>query len=141
MKQNPKYWQSKEFKILLRLWDDKLAENGFEDAEESVKGSKWLKQRASNVYRQADATTIAAKENYFTLMQQHFAKERFRSPLHRAVMTHVINGEFPREIVKRLKAMGKHIDRHTVTFIRRRYENKWGIISWTPEKMDLVPTK
>jgi len=150
MDQKPKdtpYWATEEFKELSKEWDQKLENSGFKDEETTIDGERVLKQQASNVYRQADVITKEAKLKYYQQLSSAVQKDPPTDPIHKIIMTMTAEGATIKEIVKvlakkkyRLRAHGA-IDRHTVGFIRRRYEMKWGIKHWNPKQLNLTHIK
>ena len=154
-----KFWRTNEFKNLQSEWEEKLKESGFEDAEKEVGGDRVLKQRADYAYRSSADATREAKEEYFQLLsswvriETQFDGEKFFQlflplpgvdPLElkrtlspdRLIMEMTAQGKNIQEISRELKRRGmeKH-NRDTIRYIRRRYEDRWGIRRWTREQM------
>lgn len=154
-----KFWRSSEFKKLQSEWEEKLRQSGFEDAEKEVGGDRVLKQRADYAYRSSTTATIEAKEEYFQLLSswvrietQFDGESFFQLPLplpgvdplelkrnissDRLIMEMTAAGKNIQEISRELKRrrMEKH-NRDTIRYIRRRYEDRWGIRRWTREQM------
>ena len=127
-----KYYQTKEFLTLEKEWKDKLKESGFKDIEN---GQNQLKQRASNVYRQADEITREAKIHYFELLVAHVELNKFDNEIDKLVMTLKSQGKKIKEICEQLEKKGKKRYRRTVRLIIRRYETKWKIKLWPKEKL------
>jgi len=131
-----KFWQTKSFKQLNEAWGKKLKESGFKDAE---KNERFLKQKASYSYRRKYITEEMreAKRQYFGLINENIGKELgFHDDSDRFIMEKTGEGWKIREISEALKSAGmKKHNRDTIRYIRRRYENKWGIKNWTQNEM------
>ena len=127
--------QSKEFRELQDEWYQKLKDSGFQDIEKTVDEEQKLKQRSSNVYRQAPEVVRENKENYFTYLGQHIHDEGCDSPVDLHILSRRAEGAKYREIVEELKQMGTPRNRHSVRYIIRRYEKRWGIRYWKPEQL------
>lgn len=148
-----KFWRSSQFESLNQEWEKKLKESGFQDVEKKVGREKVLKQSSDYAYRRREATEIVrdAKLTYFTLLSQWISAEKeFFDPqltltfnpqfeiqnADRLIMERTAEGKTIREISRELKSLGMHkFNRDTIRYIRRRYENKWGIKNWKPEQM------
>lgn len=144
----PKFWKSKEFEAKQKEWDRKLEESGFSDAEISKDGERFLKVRTSEIMQRGrlfNAFTGISRESseeYFRILSQKISQEAaFEDELDRLIMERTAEGKTIKEISNELKKMlipgqtrNKH-DRNTIRYIRRRYENKWGIRIWTPFQM------
>ena len=144
MDESPKkYYETDDFKALEKEWEAKLKASEFEDAERTVNGERVLKQHAENVYRQADLLTRENKATYFTMIAQRTAREKFTNPVDKIVMTMLAEGKKIKEIVyflqehqHRRRSHGP-IHRRTVSYIIRRYEQKWGIKKWSTKQLNL----
>ncbi len=88
---------------------------------------------------------IESKRRYFELIAQFFSDERwFEDDSDRLIMQRTSEGWTIAEISKELRSLGKFkFNRDTIRYIRRRYENKWGVRHWKPEQMvsRKVPTR
>lgn len=142
-----KFWRTERFAELNKEWEEKLKEAGFEDAEEQVGGEKRLKQHSAYAYRRQECTQITreTKLSYFMLLAERVNSERkFDDESDRLIMTRTSEGWTIQEISTELKALGRRkFNRDTIRYIRRRYENRWGIRSWKSEQMvsRRVPTR
>lgn len=130
-----KFWNNKQFKDLANEWEKKLQESGFKDIEKKGK----LKQKANYAYRRSYITEEMreAKRNYLSLINNHCGSEtEFSDESDRFIMEKTGEGWTIREISSALKekSLRKH-NRDTIRYIRRRYENKWGIKNWTQSEM------
>lgn len=149
----PKFWKSREFKNLQKEWEEKLKTSGLEDAEKEVGGERVLRQSADYAFRRKETTEIVrdAKQEYFSLLSEWLHKEKnFEGEIKaqpvltglpcekvssdRLIMERTAEGKSIQEISRELKALGmeKH-NRDTIRYVRRRYENKWGIKCWKRE--------
>lgn len=144
-----KFWRSPQFVSLKEEWDKKLAATGFEDAEKEINGELALKRvslsegKWGGVYRHAHGLKgIHEKADYFRVLSQKFLQEeQFDDDLDRLIMERTMEGKSIKEISDELKGMlspgqtrSKH-NRDTIRYIRRRYENKWGIRIWSQFNM------
>jgi hypothetical protein len=132
----PKYWQTKGFKNLEAIWELKLAESGFNDAETTIKNNRVLKQNSSNCYRQAPQVVRENKERYFSMLTHCMEYMPPKDRVDRLVMHYLSLGSKIREICEMIRSVGGPNHRQTIRFIIRRYEQAWGIRSWAPEKLD-----
>jgi hypothetical protein len=133
----PKFWKSKEFEEAQRVWEAKLKESGFKDIEKRLPTG--TEQRALNP---ANRDRQEAEAEYYRLISLKVSEEElFENEMDRLIMERIAEGKKITEISAELKAKlppGKQRSRHnrrTIRYIRRRYENKWGIRSWKPEQM------
>lgn len=134
-----KFWERPEFKSLEREWNMRLLASGFEDAEKVVGGERQLKQSAEYAYRRAETVEIIreTKLAYFTLLAQRIADERcFEDASDRLIMELTAEGATIRAISQELKRLGMpKSNRDTIRYVRRRYEDRWGIRKWNPRDM------
>ena len=128
-----KFYHTIEFKELAREWDCRLRDSGFIDAEVLKSGKRVLKETADFVFRWArDELVKDSKLEYFRNITHSVCKTDFIDPLDLTVMTMRGDGFSINEI-----AECNSINRHTVTFIIRRYEHKWGLRFWTLKQRNL----
>ena len=130
-----KFWEDEGFKKIQNEWYKTLNKEGFEDAEKMVGGEMVLTQRASNAYRQADLLIRSSKEDYFDLLTRMVQDQPFDDEVDKLVMTRLSEGISIKEISKELEQLGKRSHRQTIRFIKRKYENRWGIKTWKKEQM------
>ncbi len=134
-----KFWRSSEFEALNKEWSQKLTEAGFEDCEKEIAGQRVLKQSADYAYRRKECTEIyrESKLTYFMLLAEHLTKEKnFDDESDRLIMSWTAEGWTIKEISRELRRLGKiKHNRDTIRYIRRRYENRWGIKNWKTEQM------
>lgn len=148
-----RFWKSKAFQELKEEWDEKLKETGFEDAEKEVDGKTVLKRSSyfiSSRGKSRDNMKEAERE-YCQLLEYLVSREEnFEDRLDKIIMERTAEGKSIREISDELKdqpkiklknKMGNKSDRNTIAYVRRRYENKWGIKYWKPEQMVSRKTK
>lgn len=128
-----RFWKSKQFKEQQDQWYRALREDGFDDIE-TEQGV--LKQQASNSYRQAEPSVRENKLLYHLLISEHVQTDKFESDRNKKIMEAVASGDTFVEIAERFK-----LNRHTVCFICRKYENRWGIKKWKPEQMKSQPKR
>lgn len=127
------FWKKTEFKEQQAAWYAVLKKSGFKDIEVGDQ----LKQRATNAYKQATRVERHAKQEYFLLLSQYFREKapEFDDSIDFFVMHRFALGRSNREICDALEALGHPRHRKTVMFIRRKYENRWGIRKWSPEQL------
>lgn len=144
-----KFWTSKEFKEKSQIWEKKLNESGFIDAEQGDFDRRILKESSMDPFIKKDEKnclkteiTEQAKYAYFQILSEWVHKERFfDDELDRLIMERTAEGKTIKEISAELKSLlmdGKKrskFNRDTIRYVRRRYENKWGIRAWKPEEM------
>lgn len=133
------YWQSESFKSLQAAWYERLAKDGFEDAEELVAGEMVLKQVAAHPYRTADELGITTKESYYRLLGQNVQQSNFQSDIDRLILTMFAEGAKMKKIGDALRTMGHRRCRNTICFTIRKYEMRWGLRSYTPKQLNRYP--
>jgi hypothetical protein len=119
-----KFWQTKKFKKLQNVWNEKLKASGFNDAESEYR----LKLPADHCY--CWARTKEERENklrYYVLLGQHFHAEEFQDAVDALVMERRAEGIKIKHISEELRQLGERCHRETIRYIIRRYEIKWGI--------------
>jgi hypothetical protein len=131
------FWRKKEFKKLSKIWNKKLAEVGFEDAEIELKEDRALKQRASNSYRQASQLERESRLEYYSLLGSLTNNTKFQDFIDKTVMMGHSEGKTIKEIVNDLEHWGISRDRKTVRYIIRRWQMRWGIKHWNLKQMNL----
>lgn len=150
-----KSWKSKEVEALEAEWEKKLKDSGFIDIEKEVNGERVLITPAMCLFERSGAKDIEmtevvadARRDYYLLLTQHAANEKaYEDNLDRLIMERTAEGRSIEEISKELKGLleeGKTKSKHSrwaIRFVRRRYENKWGIKTWSPEWMVSRPVK
>jgi hypothetical protein len=133
--QSKKYYQTDEFKELADEWEEILKEAGLPDIEKSVGKKRVLKQNSPNVYRQMDPVRREAKEQYFRELNRCLHAACFDCSVDRVVMVLKAEGAKIVEICVALEKLGMRRYRRTVRLIVRKYEDRWGIKSWSPEQL------
>lgn len=120
-----KFWKTKAFRELEKVWEERLKEAGFKDSEKINRSHRRLKQNASNCYRQAPEVLREAKLRYYELLGLNFYNETFENPVHKTVISMRKDGFKLKEISFYLKSNGKPNHRETIRKILRFYEAKW----------------
>lgn len=146
----PKFWTSRQFRELNHEWNIKLAATGFQDAEKEIAGERVLRQSSDYAYRRKETADVVRENKctYFMLLAQCIHTElNFEDNYDRLVMERTAEGRSIREISEELKSLlpegrqrGK-FNRRTIRYIRRRYEDRWGIKTWSQQQMGKVPTQ
>lgn len=138
------FWKTKQFKDLKDIWEKKLESSGFLDAEKDIGDERHLKQTSIATYRNNSSyeNEKDEKEDYFRILSQKFSEEQdFYDELDKKIMEMTVNGSSIREISDALRLDLKKdqrrskFNRVTIRFVRRRYENKWGMKVWKPTDM------
>lgn len=130
--------KKQDLKALQKEWDEILAATGFQDIERTIDGERALIQYASYPYRRAtDSNVRENKLSYYAQISSMIHDEKFPNEIERLIMTRIGDGAQIQEIVMEIRKSGQNIHRQTVRYIIRRYENKWGIKSWTQKQMYL----
>lgn len=144
-----KFWTSKAFKELNRDWDRRLANAGFEDAEEYGTSKRFLKEYSNDRFlrrgrggQEKTKLTVEASYRYFQAITEFVAKEEeFSDEFDKLIMERTGEGKKIREISEELKNLlpldrkRSKYDRNTIRYVRRRYEHKWGLKTWKAEQM------
>lgn len=149
-----KFWTSEKFKKLKHKWEEKLKKSGFEDVEKEINGHVTLKSysscesRYAGIYRFAPTVVREGKEDYYRILSQKVHLElNFEDESDKLIMEWTAEGRKVKDISEELKRLlpdGKQRSKHyrnTIRYVRRRYEDKWGIKSWTEEQMGLKKNK
>jgi len=138
------FWNCPKFKRQQDEWYQKLNEVGFNDIERIPNaygdGSCnvfWdLSKGVPSAYMGKHPTCRESMLDYYLLLSHGFDNEKnFATDLDRIVMAFFCDGMEPRQIVRELAKLGIKRHRKTMTFIRRRYEHKWGVRKWTRLQM------
>lgn len=120
------FWRKKSFKLLQHTWNKKLETHGFQDAEIELEGDRSLKQRATNSYRQADPLERETRLEYYLFLGHLAHNTIFPNELEKLVMVRHSEGKTYGEIGREI---GRH--RHSVEFIIKRWQTKWGVKRWS----------
>lgn len=132
-------FNSKSFKELEALWNERLVESGFKDVEKMKRnGERVLRQRSTNVYRQASQSVRMSREKYFQLIAENFYQTEFNREIDKTVMGLFAEGVSIKNIVLELKGQNISIHRQTIRFIIRRFEHIWGIKYWSAKERNLI---
>lgn len=107
---------------LTALWDLKLKESGFQDAEQWHKGQRVLKQRSSNAYRQAKPLEREMRPAYFSALFNAVGRSKTLLPWERKFLTEVASGRFAKHV-----ALELGVNRKRALKFLRDFEKKWGL--------------
>jgi histone acetyltransferase (RNA polymerase elongator complex component) len=124
-----KFWQTSKFKSLQKKWDDKLRSSGFQDAEKTIDGEKYLK--FDQEYTNADN-----RWEYFDQLEKKSLDAVYDSELERIILNRLIAGISQTQLIEDLyqegikPRTGKKFSRNTIRNILRKYVTRWGIRSW-----------
>lgn len=130
-------------KQLRAEWDRRLKESGFVDIEIEIDGERFIRSKSFNEgphqrkYGTQPEVVRDSKAEYFRLLLQCFSNElNFADDSDRLIMELTTDGKSITDISKQLRTnnMRKH-NRDTIRYIRRRYENRWGIKLWPQHQM------
>lgn len=124
-----KFYRTKKFQALEKIWEKKLSDSGFIDAEKCLKGTRVLRQRATNSYRAEGQTRRENKQRYFELLGIHYHEEEFPNARHEFIIRKRASGFKIKEICKELKKSKQPNHRETVRKVLRFYEAKWKIVT------------
>lgn len=145
MKKKP----SDEFLALQKEWYDKLKECGFNDIE-ILKGNQFeLKddpywKSLMKDWANASKTVIQeANANYYRIIDEWLSDPEtpFRSPFDRMIMQMHSEGRKKIEIFNALREARCPKSLATIRFIIRRYEEKWGLMTYAMNQMNRYPRK
>lgn len=131
------FWKTKQFRTLLKTWNQRLDETGFEDAEIELRHERALKQRASNSYRQASQLERETRLDYYLFLGKLVSEATFTNNLEKMVMHKHAEGSSIQEITRFIELNGISRDRKTIRHIIRRYQMRWGIRKWSLKQMKL----
>lgn len=147
-----KFWNNPRFEALNRKWNERLKDSGFKDAEKGTVEERRLKTAAMDPFykksrRGREALCISQLKMDTDLLYIEALLEGIRTEPHftdefdRLIMEKTAECRSIKEISDELKSLlpkgrqrSKH-NRHTIRYIRRRYEHKWGIRYWRPDQM------
>ena len=128
-----RFWKRAKFKDLNQEWYKKLKESGFDDHE-----NEHEELVNNNPHRSLEATHVVREcrlEYYLRLSQGVNDEQNFDNGIDYFIMAHFAEGMSNKEIVKELALLGHPRHRKTVMYIRRKYENRWGIRKWRPDQL------
>lgn len=136
----PKYWKSKRFEELNEEWNKKLKESGFKDIEKQAGSNTFIDYQY--VYKHCRGVAKEIRTQYFLSLSHCVQEEKsFEDHLDQLIMERTAEGVSIKEISDELRnkpmdgrLRSKH-NRNTIRYVRRRYENKWGLRIWKPEQM------
>lgn len=131
------FWRTKNFKFLSKTWSQKLEQSGFVDCEIDLKEGRVLRQRATNVYRQASESERESRLEYYSFLGYLAHNTLFPNDLEKLVMIRHSEGATIKEIVIEINKLGIFRDRKTIRFIIRRWQTKWGVKNWSLREMNL----
>jgi hypothetical protein len=120
------FWRKKSFRVLSQEWNKKLECSGFTDVEVELKGDRALKQRATNCYRQANSLERETRLEYYLFLGHLAHNTIFPNDLEKLVMIRYSEGKTYGEIAIEVK---RH--RHSIEFIVKRWQTKWGVKRWS----------
>lgn len=124
----PKFWQTNEFKRIEKEWYEKLKEEKFQDAEQTINGKALLKQQSSNCYRGKSKIERENKLRYYELLGHFFSEEKeFQDWVESYIMQRRSDGVKIIHISKELEWANERCYRGTIRKIIQKYERKWGI--------------
>ena len=131
------FWRTKKFKTLIVVWNKKLEESGFNDAEIELKGDRALKQRATNSYRQASELERESRLEYYSFLGYLAHNTNFIDEVEKLIMIRHSEGAEDKEIVEELKNIGVSRHRQTVSYVIKRWQVKWGVKNWSLRQRNL----
>lgn len=124
-----KFYQGTKFLQLHKEWRQRLHADGFVDIE---RDDNTLKQWAKNYSRGSRKIIIESKQEYYQRITHHCHESPPKNQIHLEIMT--MRGD----AIKILQIAAKlSLNRHTITFIIRRYEHLWGIRYWSAKQRNL----
>lgn len=129
------FWRSRSFKALNNIWNKKLHDADFIDAEVDIKGDRSLRQRADNSYRQASEFERDSKLEYFSLAGHLAHNTKFPNEVEEFIMIKHSEGAQIKEIVDELRVrgvwakVGYESHRKTARAIIKEWKYRWGILT------------
>lgn len=134
------YWTTQHFKALQKAWYDKLKAQGFDDAEVLVKDELYLKQPSNAEFtrqmQRLDELTRQSREDYYRVVSQLVQQTAFKSSIDAIIMTCHASGMRIVRIREEIAKTGHSRTRHAIRFRIRVFEMKWGLRSYTPQKLN-----
>jgi hypothetical protein len=129
------FWRKKSFKVLLTTWNKKLEKSGFKDAEaeSKFKDERTLRQRAARkCFSRADDFERETTLEYYCFLGHLAHNTIFPNELEKIIMIRHSEGATYKEIAQEI---GRH--RHSVEFIIKRWQTKWGVKRWSLQAQGL----
>lgn len=128
----------KERLRLQKVWYEKLAEAGYEDIEHFVADRLVLKKSVMYPFKHTDFERMTIQQEYFRLLGIKVNDEEtyFKSEVDRYILTRHAEGTKSKTIELELKGRGTPRHRHSIRFIIRRYEFRWGIKSYSERELN-----
>lgn len=130
------YWKNQTFKELQDEWYQRLKDDGFDDAEESVGEEMRLKQNAEHAFAWVDEVEFVATEAYFNFVSQMVQVTPFRNDVDRIILESHAAGKKIKHICAELASIGKKRHRASIRYRIRVYEMKWGIRKYTRKQLN-----
>lgn len=129
------FWRESKFKDLKIRWYKALEEDGFEDIETL---DEELKQPCKNGYQRFSGKSKDLREiklEYYLRLGHALQEQGCDHDIDTLIMQRTSEGFSVKEICEELKTIKSSRNRNTIRWIRRKYENRWGIRKWKPEQM------
>lgn len=128
----------KELLELQKYWYEKLEEVGYADIEHFVGTKLVLKKSVMYPFKHTDFERMTIQEEYFRLLGLKVNDEEtyFKSEVDRYILTRHAEGAKSKTIELELKGRGTPRHRHSIRFIIRRYEFRWGIKSYNERELN-----
>lgn len=127
------YWKTPKFEETKTYWYSVLAKNGFVDAENT---KDLLKEFSFYRGTRCPIALLYIKPIYYELLRDCLLNNPVDSDLDHLILSLKAQGKFIVSICEHLKALGFNRNRHTIGYIIRRYEHRWGIKKWTEKELN-----
>lgn len=118
------------FKDLLKDWNQKLAETGFRDIEETRHGELTLKKSGTEGrFRSMDTQLVQARAKYYEIIGQRIVETQFDSDQEKRICALYFEGYNQAEIRRQLGEVGKKglLHRETIFKYLTKYLKRWGL--------------
>lgn len=129
------YWKTPNFKELQKAWYERLAGEGFRDAEKIIGDELELQQSAAHPCRHYSQLRKQIKEAYYNLLSQYVEMAEFKTETDKLILTWYAEGMRIKCIREELHKIGRSKDRGTIRFTIRKYEVAWGMRSYLPNQI------
>lgn len=130
------FWRSPTFKALQKDWYQRLANEGFEDAEELIGEEMTLRQSAAHPLRHSSELGIITKEAYYRFLGQNIQEFTFSSEVDKIILTLFAEGAKIRKIGEELAKVGEARCRGTIRYTIRKYEMVWGLRAYSLKQLN-----
>lgn len=114
-----------DFKKLLKLWDEKLKDSGFQDIEQTKNGQRILKKSGTETrFQRSHETVREARVNYYVLLSDKISQTNFKHEIDREIL--ILHAEGVKQVEIKTK-LSSQLSRSTIYKKLYKYLREWGL--------------